>query len=125
MSYYVYVIELDPVVMKSQRWRSENSEQSSDKCYYVGQSAHEPECRYNQHVTPRGSSCRCSCDFRFGQEVNPFQIGRARFAKNHSLRLCRDLYAHLNPLDSQSESIDAEKRLGESLRREGHGAWYR
>ena len=58
-SYYVYVIELDSEVMSDARWSEANPNQGSTECYYVGQSAHAPECRYQvgwgrEHVCCQG-----------------------------------------------------------------------
>lgn len=123
-SYYVYVIELDSEVMSDARWSEANPNQGSTECYYVGQSAHAPECRYNQHVTARGASCLCRCHLKPRKEVKPLVVGRARYAKDYSLRLRPDLYDHLNPFETQDGSKEAERSLAENLKHAGHGAWY-
>ncbi len=123
-TYSVYIIELDPAVRDLDPWFRSNPIQTKENCFYVGQSAHSPECRFEQHTSPARSVFYCICDFRRGELVNEFAIGRARFASTYSTRLCPDMYAHLNPIASQSESKRLEKNIAETLRAEGYGVHY-
>ena len=48
--YYVYVIELDPEVAKTKKFRENNPRYKQGKeCLYVGQSSRKPELRFEQH----------------------------------------------------------------------------
>jgi len=122
-SYYVYVIELDPEAKDRPQWSAQNPDQTTEQCFYVGQSSHEPECRFAQHAAPRRSEFLCRCSSRPGSVVNAYQIGRAQFARDLALRLRPDLYEEMNPLDSQDEAKQAEASLAALLRDQGHGAW--
>ena len=95
--------------MKNQTWKEANPNQTSERCYYVGQSSHTPECRRKQHVTKRGESCTCCCDKKHGQEVNEYVVGRGQFVKDHAREVCPELYEDLNPFDTQAEAEEAEE----------------
>jgi len=48
--YYVYVIELDPVVADFRKFRAKNPKYiKGNSCVYVGQSSRKPELRFEQH----------------------------------------------------------------------------
>ena len=48
--YFVYVIELDPVVADLRKFRAKNSKYiSGNSCLYVGQSSRKPSLRFEQH----------------------------------------------------------------------------
>jgi len=50
MSYNIYVIELDKEVLKSQKFGERSPHMNLRRaCYYVGQTSHDPETRFNQH----------------------------------------------------------------------------
>ena len=123
--YSVYVIELDINVRQEEKsWRRKNPDQSLPECFYVGQSAHSPECRFLQHVATYGMEVICNCSCNFGNAVNPFQIGRALYAKDYSVRLRSDLYEHLIPFESQAESKKYEAKLAQQLKEQGYGVYY-
>ena len=124
MPNYVYVVELDPVVMENSSWKKENPDQRSDKCYYVGQSSHSPACRLKQHTTKHSDPCTCECDKKPGEEVRPAVVGRARFVKDHARGLRPELYSHLNPIESEAKAKEAERALAERLKNAEHGAWF-
>ena len=49
-SYYVYVIELDPVVAELRKFRVKNPKYiKGNGCVYVGQSSRKPNIRFEQH----------------------------------------------------------------------------
>jgi hypothetical protein len=123
-TYSVYIIELDPAVFDLAHWTRSNPDQTKEECFYVGQTAHSPECRFEQHKLPARSEFLCMCSCNRGQLVNEFQIGRAKFASKYSKQLRPDMYAHLNPIASQSESKEIEETIAENLRSEGYGAHY-
>ena len=55
--YSVYVIELDKEVLEESRFRKENPDYNPSKpCVYVGQTAHAPEKRFQQHLVGGRSS---------------------------------------------------------------------
>ena len=72
MSYFVYVVELDndnfklPNKFKKDNphiWDESGEKISSEnpKMFYVGQSAHDPECRFSQHKHCFGENIEHSC----------------------------------------------------------------
>lgn len=103
MKYYVYVIRLDNVVLKSRKFRSRNPVVDRGlSCFYVGQSCHPPEIRFWQHKT--------------GYKGN-------QFVKKYGLGLCPRIYEQFNPIMNREEAEHIEARLTETLRRAGHGVW--
>ena len=103
MPYYVYVIELDKEVLKSKKFRIRNPNINPKKaCFYVGQSAHEPEIRFKQH--------------KEGYKSN-------HFAKKYGLWLKQRKYKKFNPIKTREESEMLEKKLTKKLRKKGHGVW--
>lgn len=103
MKYYVYVIRLDEVVMKSRKFRIHNPDMNRNlPCYYVGQSCHPPEIRFWQHKN--------------GYKGN-------RFVKEYGLGLCPRLYQKYNPMATRKEAETIEVWLTEKLRSSGHGVW--
>lgn len=50
MPYNVYVIELDQAVTSHSKFLKKNQQYvSGSKCFYVGQTAHNPKVRFAQH----------------------------------------------------------------------------
>ena len=48
--FYIYVIELDPVVADHQKFRQKNPRYiKGNGCVYVGQSSRKPEMMFEQH----------------------------------------------------------------------------
>lgn len=103
MPYYVYVIMLDPAVVKSRRFRQQNPQmQRRLACLYVGQSSHPPEIRFWQH--------------KKGYKGN-------RFVQDFGLGLCPHFYERFNPIPTRKDAERIEAMLTERLRRKGHGVW--
>jgi hypothetical protein len=123
-TYSVYIIELDPAVRTLDTWIHSNPEQTRANCFYVGQTAHSAKCRFEQHKLPARAEFHCICDLKRGELVNEFSIGRAKFASKYSNQLRPDLYDHLNPIASQSESKDIEESTALTLRSEGYGTHF-
>ena len=123
--YFVYVIELSPIVRLDKKWKGCNPDQSTKKCFYVGQSAHEPACRLNQHKSAKHSSCTCICHFKRGKLVNRYQIGSARFVSdgNFAKELCPKYYKNLNPISTKQKALDLEYTIADHLRELGHGSY--
>ena len=129
--YCVYAIELKKTVWANEvGFRKKNphlTEEYNEKCYYVGQTSHLPECRYKQHVSKRrdtpGNKFICGC---FTEKP----IKREFTKKNRPGRFVRDyhmngglrpiLYRMLNPVGSTKAAAElAEKSLAKQLRDQG------
>ena len=103
MVYYVYVIQLDKEVIKSNKFKRYNPDINPNlPCYYVGQSCHPPETRFWQH--------------KKGYKSN-------KFAKKYGLGLCPKLYDNYNPISTRKKAEIIEEKLAENLRIKGHGVW--
>ena len=103
LPYYVYVIRLDDIVIKSKKFQKENPDMNPHlSCFYVGQSAHEPEVRFWQH--------------KKGYKSN-------YFAENFGLGLCPQFYSECNPISSRKKAEALETYLTRFLREKGHGVW--
>ena len=103
MPYNVYVIELDKAVLSSRKFREKNpSLKPRLACYYVGQTMHDPEMRFEQHKT--------------GYKAN-------RFVKKYGLRLVPRKFRKFNPIAKRTDAECIEQWLAEKLRKKGHGVW--
>lgn len=103
MPYFVYVIELDKEVLKSKKFRVRNPDLNPKKaCFYVGQSAHEPIIRFNQH--------------KEGYKSNSF-------VRRYGLTLRTRKYKKFNPIQTRKEAEIIEQKLTKKLRKRGHGVW--
>ena len=104
MAFYVYVIELDPEVQKSGRFRKANPRMNRMlPCFYVGQTAKRPEARFRQHL--KGGRLSNSFVRRYGRRLHP------------------GLYRKYNPIPTRKDALDLEKYLAGKLRTGGHGVW--
>ncbi len=104
MAYHLYVIELDPGVRRSGRFRKANPRMTiALPCLYVGQTARTPEFRFRQHL-------------RGGRLANSF-------VKRYGLRLLPNLYRKYNPIPTRKDALELEKYLAARLRAAGHGVW--
>jgi hypothetical protein len=102
-SYNVYVIELDKKVVKSKKFRERNPYMNPNKtCFYVGQTAHDPDLRFKQH--------------KEGYKSNSF-------VRKYGLFLRRRIYKKYNPIETRNEAEKIEQKLTEYLRKKGHGVW--
>ena len=102
--YYVYVIELDPVVANIQKFRSKNPKYiKGNGCVYVGQSTHRPLLRFDQH--------------KEGYKAN-------KYAKKYGLKLRPDLYEKYNPIPTRKDAELIEEMVGKDLRGRGIGVWF-
>jgi hypothetical protein len=122
--YYVYVVALDDAVRRVKRFRERNPEVDLKKyCSYIGQSIHEPECRYRQHKQCHGDkiSFRCIC----GAVRKPLTKRLSnRFVREFGLSLRRELYEEYNPLPNREEAEALEEALAKALKRKDHAVWY-
>ena len=102
--YYVYVIELDPVVADLRIFRTKNPKYiKGNYCVYVGQSTRKPSLRFEQH--------------KEGYKSN-------KYAKRYGLKLRPDLYEKYNPIPTRKDAKLIEEMLGRELRSQGYGVWF-
>jgi hypothetical protein len=103
-SYNLYVIELDPEVLKVAQFRNANPQHRDDKpCVYVGQTALEPEDRFLQHVTGIHSN---------------------KYVRRYGLRLRERNYRNHQGYATRAEAEREEELLAERLRKKGYAVWY-
>jgi len=99
---HVCVIDLDPKVLESAKFRRRNPRYQADMlCVYVGMTGKSPEARFEQHKANDGA----------GKYVSEF--GR---------KLLPKLYADRNPL-TRREALIYERALAFELREKGYGVW--
>jgi hypothetical protein len=102
--YYVYVIELDPVVADFRKFRAKNPKYiKGNGCVYVGQSSRKPELRFEQH--------------KEGYKSN-------KYAKRFGVKLRLDLFEKYNPIPTRKDAEEIEAMLGKDLRNRGMGVWF-
>jgi len=102
--YYVYVIELDPLVADQRKFRDKNPKYiKGNGCVYVGQSVRKPNLRFEQH--------------KEGYRSN-------KYAKRFGLKLRPDLFEKYNPVPTRKDAEEIEQMLGKELRGRGYGVWY-
>ena len=100
--YHVYVIELDPRVLNSTRFRKANPGRDMLKpCVYVGMTGLTPEKRFAKH--------------KAGIQAN-------KFVQDFGLRLLPGLYSYANPMPYDA-ARDMEVELAIALRQQGYGVW--
>ena len=98
----VYVIELDPRVYNSPRFRRANPNHDITKpCIYIGCTGLTPEQRFEKH--------------KAGIRANTF-------VQRFGLRLMPRLYAYANPMPYNA-ARDMEVELAIALRAEGYAVW--
>ena len=98
----VYVIELDPRILNSVRFRRANPERDIMKpCVYVGCTGLTPEERFAKH--------------KAGIRAN-------KFVQRFGVRLLPKLYAYANPMPYDA-ARDMEVELAIALREQGYGVW--
>jgi hypothetical protein len=102
--YNVYVIELDPGVLKARKVKEENPDYVEGmQCLYVGQTARTPEERFEQH--------------KEGYKSN-------RYTKKYGVRLRPDLYERYNPINTRERAEEMEEKLAAKLRTRGYAVWF-
>jgi len=103
MPYYVYVVELEKEVLTSKKFRVRNPQLNPKKsCFYIGQSAHLPEVRFQHH--------------KAGYKAN-------NFVRKYGLWLRPRKYKKYNPIETREEALEIEQLLTNKLRKKGHGVW--
>lgn len=100
--HHVYVVELDPAVMKERRFARANPDWDATKpCLYVGMTGLTPELRLARH--------------RAGVKAN-------RYVTQYGLRLLPALYAWANPMP-YAAACEMEVELAIELREAGYAVW--
>lgn len=98
----VYVIELDPAVLKRKKFREKNPNHDPRKpCVYVGLTGHPPMVRFEQHLNG---------------------IRACRYVKLYGMRLRPGLYEQYNPM-TWEEGVKRELSLARKLRKKGYAVW--
>lgn len=98
----VYVIELDPAVLKRKRFREANPQHDAGKaCFYIGMTGLAPEQRFKNH--------------KANYKAN-------RYVRDFGKQLRPDLYEQYNPM-SYYDAQQREPLLAEELRNKGHAVW--
>jgi len=110
--YSVYVIELSKKVFsENARFRNANPQYNGAmQCVYVGMTSKTPAERFEQHKTgyinKKGHKISANIVERCGKYLRP------------------SLYNHLNPIKTQKEALEMEKRLALELRRQKYAVWF-
>lgn len=98
----VYVIELDPKVLKDKKFRAANPGHDPLKtCFYVGSTGMSPEMRFVNH--------------KRGYKAN-------RYAKKYGIKLRPDLFSCYGPMPWKA-ATELEAELAQGLREDGHAVW--
>lgn len=132
MPYHVYAIHLDRDAMGERpprvfRDRNEHIDWDyplHDGCefYYVGQTAHTPECRFKQHKQCYGRNIDFHCICRIKSHITGPRSNR--YARRYGLFLANSVFAHHNPIRTRRQSEALEKQLCDELRELGHCVWW-
>ena len=102
--YFVYVIELDPKVADLRKFREKNPNYiKGNGCVYIGQTAKNPELRFEQH--------------KEGYKSN-------KYAKYYGVKLRPDIYNKYNPIPTRKDAEQLEEYLSKELRGKGIGVWF-
>ena len=100
----VYVIELDPAVLKEKKFADENPDYGPAKsCFYVGMTGRTPDTRFTQHQEGYKSS---KYPHRYGRRLRP------------------ELFEKHNPM-TFDDACAMEMELAEELKSQGHAVWQR
>lgn len=102
LSHNVYVVELDPAVLRFRAFRARNRDyRKGMPCVYVGMTGLPPGERFQNH--------------KAGVKAN-------RFVRDFGVGLCPELYEYLNPMPFEAaEKMEVE--LAEELRAKGYAVW--
>jgi len=100
----VYVIELDRSVMHNKKFLKRNRYMDPRKpCFYVGQTWHTPEHRFEQHISGVKSSY---------------------YPRTYGRKLRPELFTGYNPMRTRDEAERTEEELAKWLQGQGHGVWW-
>ena len=130
---HVYVIELNKEVIRKPNFcpdivRSSLTDKS--KYFYVGETAHRPDCRYKQHVANRAGIRKyfiCNCfENNIKREFNTGNRG-SKWVKDYHKKggLRPEHFKSLNPIcGNQEDSKKVESELAKKLISMGHAAHF-
>jgi hypothetical protein len=109
-TYSIYVIELNPNVLKIKKFREKNPDYIEGKpCVYVGYTDKTPEERFAEH--------------KAGMRKGPLRWHNT-YAKNFGTRLKPRLFKYQNSQNmSQPEAKDMEIEKARRLRKRGYAIW--
>jgi len=100
--HHVYVVALDPAVLKDRRFRARNpGYRPGMPCVYVGMTGLPPGERFQNH--------------KAGVKAN-------RYVRDYGIALLPELYEFLNPMPFEAAET-MEKELAEELREKGYAVW--
>jgi len=132
MPYYVYAIRLDrsamgekpPRAFRDQNWHMDWDYPLHEGCeyYYVGQTVHSPECRFEQHKTCHGDFGAFKCICRLKKTIRKSRSNR--YVRRFGLFLAPKFYAPFNPMRARKQAEQAEKDLSDQIRELGHCAFW-
>jgi len=98
--YFVYAIRLDrelmgdrpPKAFRDQNWHMDWDYPLHDECeyYYVGQSAHTPQCRFEQHKHCHGPALKFKCICKIRSTITKSRSNR--FVRKYGLFLQDQLF---------------------------------
>ncbi len=104
MPFSIYIIELDPAVLKRARFKKANPAHRPGKpCVYVGSTFKDPEERFSQHKT--------------GVRAN-------RYAREFGLRLTPLALEHFGRFKTREVAEKAEELVALKLREKGYAVWF-
>ena len=102
LSHNVYVVELDPAVLKIRRFRARNPGYRKGRpCVYVGMTGLPPGERFQNH--------------KAGVKAN-------YFVKKFGIGLLPELFEYLNPMPYEAAQA-MEQELADELQERGYGVW--
>jgi hypothetical protein len=102
LSHNVYVVELDPAVLRIGRFRARNPNyRPGSPCVYVGMTGLPPGERFQNHKAG---------------------VRAARIVKKYGKGLLPELFEHLNPMPYEA-AHRMEQDLADELQEKGYGVW--
>ena len=138
MAYYVYVIKLDDEDLRRdnkgripKRIQKQNPHMDWDyplrpetEFFYVGQSAHTPQCRFAQHKDCFGDNIHFKCQCPRPRR-RPITNNRSnRYVRLYGLGLATHLYEHIPPIKGRINAENKEGWLADQLRQNGHVVYF-
>ena len=104
-------------------WGPDGSGSDKDtQFFYVGQSAHEPYCRFNIHKQCFGKDIHYECKCSFGPRIVTKSMSNY-WVREYGQWLRKRKFSHYNPIKTQEEALRMEEFLAEKLRGQGHASY--
>jgi len=113
-----------PRAFRDQNWHMDWDYPLHDGCeyYYVGQTVHSPECRYEQHKNCHGAFSSFKCICRLRKTITKSRSNK--YVRRFGLFLAPQFYAPLNPMRTRKQAEQAEKDLSDQIRDLGHCSFW-